>query len=292
MLELHRDRDSSRYRSAERPRLWAVWSAALTPVVLVGGWLIAAAVQPPGYDPVEQTISVLSGEGAAHRWIMTLALFLVAIGYFLTSTGLRAVHPAARTVLLAASIAGFGVALFPQPPTGSTFDHMAFAVAGAALLLAWPFMMAFTRPSVPVPWGDGSSTSFWDQVLSRHGTIAVGVVVAGAVLALFICAQTGAYLGVAERVCTFVQSLPPLLFAVGLRSLIPPSPAPAEAVLGDPARSQNTLDHGALDTGMADAAAPGDTAPDDVRGRAPLDTTALDGTGCGDDVTGRCTDDD
>src|SRR5699024_437992 len=145
MLDLRRE--PSEYRSPDRPRVWAVWSAALTPVVLVGGWLIAAAVQPPGYDPVQETISVLAGDGAAHRWIMTLALFLVAIGYLLTAAGLRAVHPAARTVLLATSIAGFGVALFPQPPTGSAFDHMAFAVTGAALLLIWPFMMAFTRPS-------------------------------------------------------------------------------------------------------------------------------------------------
>ena len=40
---------------------WAVGTALRAPVALVGGWLIAGALQPPSYRPMRQTISVLAG---------------------------------------------------------------------------------------------------------------------------------------------------------------------------------------------------------------------------------------
>jgi hypothetical protein len=40
---------------------WAVASAALSPVVMIGGWLAAEALQPSSYSPVRSTISGLAG---------------------------------------------------------------------------------------------------------------------------------------------------------------------------------------------------------------------------------------
>lgn len=223
----------------ERPRAWAVWAAASTPVVLIAVWILAEYIQPLayGYDPLQQTISVLAGYGAAHRWLMTLGLYLVALGYLITAAGLRSVHPGARMLLFVASLAGFGVALNPQPPSGTTFDHMAFAVTGVVLLLLWPFVMALTRPSAPLR-GERAQSGVWDRIIGRQGCIAMGAIIAAAVLALFICAQLGDYLGLAERICTALQTLPPLLFAVGLRRTIPSPGSGGAALENDPLRDR------------------------------------------------------
>src|SRR5258705_6828083 len=47
---------------------WAVGTAFLAPVVLVGGWLIAGALQPASYSPMRQTMSVLAGHSRPDRW--------------------------------------------------------------------------------------------------------------------------------------------------------------------------------------------------------------------------------
>ncbi|HXQ57347.1 MAG TPA: hypothetical protein VOA19_16315 [Actinomycetes bacterium] len=42
-------------------------SAALSPVVMIGGWLAAEALQPPSYRRVRSTISGLAGLGGTGR---------------------------------------------------------------------------------------------------------------------------------------------------------------------------------------------------------------------------------
>ena len=64
---------------------WAVFSADLAPVLLIGGWLAADAVQPASYSPIRETISVLAGAAGTDRWIMTGALFLVGSCYLVTA---------------------------------------------------------------------------------------------------------------------------------------------------------------------------------------------------------------
>src|SRR6202034_1699794 len=56
---------------------WAVGTSFLAPVVLVGGWLIAGALQPASYSPMRQTMSVLAGQSGTDRWVMTVALLVV-----------------------------------------------------------------------------------------------------------------------------------------------------------------------------------------------------------------------
>jgi hypothetical protein len=43
---------------------WGVVSAAAAPVLLVGGWTLAAGLQPGSFDPVADTISALAAVGA------------------------------------------------------------------------------------------------------------------------------------------------------------------------------------------------------------------------------------
>jgi hypothetical protein len=56
---------------------WGLVSSAAAPVLLVGGWTVAAGLQPGSFDAVAATISSLAAVGAADRWVMTLALAVV-----------------------------------------------------------------------------------------------------------------------------------------------------------------------------------------------------------------------
>jgi hypothetical protein len=58
---------------------WGVVSSAATPLVLVGGWTIAASLQPLPVDPVAGTVSALAAVGAADRWVMTLTFLAQAV---------------------------------------------------------------------------------------------------------------------------------------------------------------------------------------------------------------------
>ena len=52
---------------------WAVVSSLAAPVLLIGGWTVAAAVQPVSFDAVVRTISELAARDTPHRWLMTSA---------------------------------------------------------------------------------------------------------------------------------------------------------------------------------------------------------------------------
>ena len=135
-------RDDSR---ARRPPWWALVSAIAAPVVVVGAWTVAAAVQPAGYDAVHDTISALARHGAAHRLIMTAGLALLGVAHLVTAAGLRALTPISRTVLGTAGLATLGVAAFAQPDRGSSAPHIALATVGFVLLALWPASTALRR---------------------------------------------------------------------------------------------------------------------------------------------------
>jgi hypothetical protein len=59
-------------------------SAVVAPVLLIGGWTVAAGLQPGSFNPVAGTISALAARDAADRWVMTLALGAVGACYVLT----------------------------------------------------------------------------------------------------------------------------------------------------------------------------------------------------------------
>src|SRR6185437_4479431 len=75
---------------------WAVVSAGLSPILLAGAWLVAGARQPSSYSPVHQTVSVLAGQAATDRWIVTAALFVVGACHFVTAAGLTGLRRSAR----------------------------------------------------------------------------------------------------------------------------------------------------------------------------------------------------
>ncbi|MEV4489307.1 DUF998 domain-containing protein [Micromonospora coxensis] len=182
---------------------WALLSAALAPVLLIGGWSLAAARQPGGFDQVTGTISALAARDATDRWIMTLALLGLGVCHCVTAVGLRPARPAGRLVLALGGVATVAVAVFPLPSgRGSSTPHgLAAAVAFGALAL-WPALAAGRRPSAV--------------------SIAAGTACAALLLALvgwFVLELVagGPRIGLSERVAAGAQALCPLLLAVALR---------------------------------------------------------------------------
>src|SRR5882672_2608884 len=58
---------------------WGMVSAAVAPVLLISGWTFAAGRQRGTYNAVADTVSALAAEGAADRWVMTLAFLLAGV---------------------------------------------------------------------------------------------------------------------------------------------------------------------------------------------------------------------
>ncbi len=184
---------------------WVVGTALLTPVVLVGGWLIAGVLQPPSYSPMRQTMSVLAGQSGTDRWVMTAALLLVGSCQIATGAGLTAVRMPARMLLILTGLSTIGIAATPEPATGPTARHLAFAVSCVVATAVWPVLVA-RRASAP-SW-----------ILSVYGCALVTVIFAGLSCWLLIAARDGGgYLGMVERLTSAIQGLFPLIVALALR---------------------------------------------------------------------------
>ena len=182
---------------------WALASSALLPTMLITAWAIAGARQAATYSPMRQTVSVLSGDAATDRWIVTGALYAVGVAYVVTALGLRALAPAARTGLVVAGLAAIGLASFPQPVHGTSQAHVVCTALGAVTIAVWPALAARQ-----------------ESVLSAVGarrTVAASLV--SVVLFMWMAFETrnGPVLGLAERTSSALQSCWPLVVALALR---------------------------------------------------------------------------
>jgi len=131
---------------------WGVVSSAAAPAFLIGGWTVAASLQPQHFDPIRQSVSALAGTGATDRWVMTLAFVVVAICYIGTAAALRPAAPTGRLVLIAGALAGILVAASPEPATGAfSLAHAGWSTLGFACLAGWPLVARRSGPGVP--WG-------------------------------------------------------------------------------------------------------------------------------------------
>jgi hypothetical membrane protein len=164
---------------------WALVSAGIAPVALIGGWTWAGSVQPDGYDPLRDTISALAAHGATDRWIMTIGLAMLGACHLVTAAGFSHAGPLSRAVLAVGGAATIGVAALPQPSSG----HVPAATLGFVALALWP-------AASQLPWRR-----------SARGT-AVLLVAMLAWLAWEL--QGGNLLGLSERVVAGAEALCPL----------------------------------------------------------------------------------
>lgn len=184
------------------PSWWALVAALAAPVLLDGGFELAAARQPASYDPVHDTISSLAAQGAADPWIMTTAMVAVAACYLLVAVGLHGLRLASRLALGASGLATLVIAVARQPRHGFS-DWHALAVALAAVAMcAFPILAATWRPE--------------RRVASSRSFVVAAIAVTGLTLWFFV-EQHHADVGLAERVATTADALCPSVVVVSLR---------------------------------------------------------------------------
>jgi Protein of unknown function (DUF998) len=178
---------------------WGLVSSAAAPVLLVGGWTVAAGLQPGSFDAVAGTISALAAEGAADRWVMTLALAGVGACHVITGLALRPASPAGRLVLMSGGAATVLVAAFPETAgEGGSLSHKFWAAVGFVALAVWP--LAALRRGPPGP-------GFLRPAVcaSAAGVLLVLLVWFGAELF-----SGGPQVGLAERVLAGTEAVWPL----------------------------------------------------------------------------------
>src|SRR5579862_57105 len=129
---------------------WGLVSSVAAPVLLVGGWTLAAGLQPGSFDAVTGTISSLAAVGATDRWVMTLALAGVGACHVVTGLALRPAAPAGRLILMSGGVAVMLVAAFPEAAGGGwSGPHTIWATVGFVTLTVWPLAARTRGPWAP-----------------------------------------------------------------------------------------------------------------------------------------------
>jgi hypothetical protein len=108
-------------------------------MLLIGGWTLAARLQPGQFDQVSGTISALAADDAAHRWVMTSALVGVGAAHIGTALALRPASPLARWLIATGGVGTVLVAANPLPAGGGPAPEHAIAAGVAFVALSiWP----------------------------------------------------------------------------------------------------------------------------------------------------------
>ncbi len=176
---------------------WAVVAASAAPVLLIGGVVVATAMQPASYNPVHDTISELAEQGATDSWVMTSALAGLALCYLLGALGLRPAGDVGRILLGCGGVATLMIAVFRQPQQGYSLGHELAVIATVLTCCTWPAFAWHRRHPAPL--------------LRPIPSFAAAAVSLG-LAAWYALQSDGALLGVAERIAA---ATPPLwLFAV------------------------------------------------------------------------------
>jgi hypothetical membrane protein len=185
---------------------WGLVSSAVAPVLLVGGWTVAAGLQPGSFDAVTAAISALAAQGAADRWVMTLALAGVGACHVITGLALRPAATAGRLILMTGGAATALVAAYPETAgAGGSLPHTFWAAVGFVALAVWPLAARRRGPLVPA------------GVRANASAGAAGVLLG---LLVWFGAELiggGRQLGLAERVLAGAEAVWPLAVVVACR---------------------------------------------------------------------------
>ncbi|WP_410814212.1 DUF998 domain-containing protein [Micromonospora sp. 067-2] len=191
---------------------WTLLSAGAAPLFLIGGWTLAQAARPDGFDPVRQTISALAATDADHRWIMTLGLAGLGLCHLITALGLVTAATAGRGLLALGGLATLVVAAFPQRPAGGSTTHAVAAGVAFVALALWPALAVshglspFDRRGHRHP-PDGSRPSGRARGAALAGAAVLLGLVGWFAVELF---SGGTRIGLAERLAAGAEAVVPL----------------------------------------------------------------------------------
>jgi hypothetical protein len=189
---------------------WALLSSLAAPVLLIGGWTVAAAVQPLPFDSGMHTISELAALGTPHRWLMTGALVGVGLSHIATASALAPAAIGGRLTHGLGGLATLLVASLPLPGGGRSSSAHSVAAAVAFISLAvWPAFASMRRrvPGQTLPAVLGPRVS-----AAATGTLLLTLAWFFAELGL-----SGQRVGLAERVAAGAQALWPLVVVLSVR---------------------------------------------------------------------------
>jgi len=124
---------------------WTIVTAGAAPALLVGGFLVAAALQPVSYDSLRDTISALAARGAIDPWVMRAAIAAVGACYLATALGLGPARHIGRLALAGGGVATLSIAAFPTPLHGYSRAHALAVIAASTTMCAWPVLAAHRR---------------------------------------------------------------------------------------------------------------------------------------------------
>jgi hypothetical membrane protein len=181
---------------------WAIVSATLAPIALIGGWTLAESRQPAGYDAARQTISDLASRGATDRWLMTSALLVLGVCHIVTALGLHAAGRDGRWLLAAGGLGLLLVAAAPQPAHGSNKVHVDVAAFVFLVMSVWP--VASGRPG---PY----------RVLTPRVCAYATAVLLVLLVWFGLGSKVHSLVGVSERVLVAAQAIWPLVVVIGVR---------------------------------------------------------------------------
>jgi hypothetical protein len=175
-------------------RWWGLASATAAPVLLIGGWTAAAALQRGGFDQVAGTISALAARDADARWLMTAALAGTGACHLVTAAALPAAT-AGRLGLAAGGVGTLLVAVFPLPSgDGTSAAHTAAAALAFGALSGWPALSRLRGGRAAAVVLLGTLAWFTTDLLTDSPTT-----------------------GLSERTTAALQSLTPLAAALAVR---------------------------------------------------------------------------
>ena len=129
---------------------WGLVSAAVAFVGLVGGCTVATVLQPSSFNWLASTVSSLTEQGVADRWVTIAAFAVTGACGMATAVALRPAALAGRLILAVAGAAAVVVAANPEHAGGS-LAHGLWAAAAFTALIAWP--IGAWRRGTSVPWG-------------------------------------------------------------------------------------------------------------------------------------------
>ncbi len=183
---------------------WGVGSSLLAPVILIGGWTLAADLQPVPFNAIQRSISALGAIGMPYRWVIAVTLIGVGVCHATTGIALRAAAESGRALLVIGGISSILIAVNPQPRGGGSLAHETFSLVGVVVMTVWP--LAAVRRELGAPFGLRP---------------AAAVAVTGFTLCLLVWFTIelfhGPELGLAERTVTADQSIWPLLVVLSVR---------------------------------------------------------------------------
>jgi hypothetical membrane protein len=176
----------------------AVVSSAIAPVLLIGGWTLAAGRQTGAFDAVSRSISALAATDAGDRWIMTASLAGVGVCHLVTASGLSASAAPGRVGLAVGGVSTLLVAAFPLGPGGAPAMHTAVAATAFGALAVWPAASWSRSGTGPWPLRAGGGLGASALLLGLVGWFATQL-------------DGGANMGTAERWAAGAQAVWPLV---------------------------------------------------------------------------------